>query len=496
MTEVGRTGAHQRVNQDALDSLQRALARVETDEERDWILAQRAKLLVDLYRGVEAVRDYEQLLESARGRGDHRAELDALLGLGWATYVAALDGQDSDVAHQSREVFAAAYDLGRELDDKASMIRALINSTFLTDFWPDYRAQAAANAREAQALSRELGDEELLIDSSIALQRFLDPPEQVERATALVDQLESRQDWVRLKEVTWHLMWAHLGCGNFESCVSCCDAGVRLAGELGAPPVMYATIKALALVQLGRYDAAWESLQEEVAGEGNHFGRAMKELGTGDYLLELRAFEKAAKILQQAMEQAERLKRAWMRRWAQALLAIAHVQAGQLDTVGADALVQESADAEAVPSALVRAEIALTEGRLDEALRYAEDAQSVAEKRGQRPTLVSALEVQLRVLVELERPREVVSLADAGVQIAQEMGSRPMLWRIRAVKAQALEMMGDAEAAAKEYQAAAEIIDELAQTIPDAELRRGFLADALVSTIVAASESSLRKEGE
>jgi hypothetical protein len=78
--------------------------------------------------------------------------------------------------------------------------------------------------------------------------------------------------------------------------------------------------------------------------------------------------------------------------------------------------------------------------------------------------------------------------------MAEGLGYRPLLWRIRAAKAQALETLGDGEAAAQEYRVAAEIVHELAETIPDAELRRGFLADAFVSSIIAASASSSRGE--
>ena len=65
-----------------------------------------------------------------------------------------------------------------------------------------------------------------------------------------------------------------------------------------------------------------------------------------------------------------------------------------------------------------------------------------------------------------------------------------MLWRIRALKAQALAALGQVEAATGEYQAAAAILLPLADEVPDAELRRNYLSSALVSSILAASRGS------
>jgi hypothetical protein len=65
------------------------------------------------------------------------------------------------------------------------------------------------------------------------------------------------------------LMQLHRARGNFARCIECCDAGIRLAAEIGSLPVMYPTEKAYALLYLGRYDAAWASLQREIADEAH-----------------------------------------------------------------------------------------------------------------------------------------------------------------------------------------------------------------------------------
>jgi len=142
------------------------------------------------------------------------------------------------------------------------------------------------------------------------------------------------------------------------------------------------------------------------------------------------------------------------------------------------------------------AELLLSEGTLDEALRQAEMAASQADQRGFRPAAVSALEVQVRILLRLHRPAEAVALADEALRAAEEMHYVPMVWRLSAAKAQALTRLGHTAEAAAAYQAAAAIIRQLTETIPDAALKHGFLSNPLVSSIMAAAHERTRSDKE
>ena len=73
---------------DALSDLAGALALAPAGPARDAILRQRAGLFLDLFDGQAAAADLESVLAAARARGDRAAELDALLALGRAHYVA------------------------------------------------------------------------------------------------------------------------------------------------------------------------------------------------------------------------------------------------------------------------------------------------------------------------------------------------------------------------------------------------------------------------
>jgi hypothetical protein len=68
----------------------------------------------------------------------------------------------------------------------------------------------------------------------------------------------------------------------------------------------------------------------------------------------------------------------------------------------------------------------------------------------------------------------------------------PMVWRLSAAKAQALTRLGHTAEAAATSQAAAAVIQQLAETIPDAALKHGFLSNPLVSSITAAAHESTR----
>jgi predicted ATPase len=69
-------------------------------------------------------------------------------------------------------------------------------------------------------------------------------------------------------------------------------------------------------------------------------------------------------------------------------------------------------------------------------------------------------------------------------------------WRIMAAKAQALTRLGNTAEAAAAYQAAAAVIRQLAETIPDAALTHSFLSNPLVSSIMAAAHERTRSERE
>ena len=91
LVKTGHKAAQRYANREALDAFQQALERVQMGEEYDRILGQCATLLLGLFRGKEAARDYERLLTSARQRGNRTQELESLPGLASASYIISID---------------------------------------------------------------------------------------------------------------------------------------------------------------------------------------------------------------------------------------------------------------------------------------------------------------------------------------------------------------------------------------------------------------------
>jgi len=254
-------------------------------------------------------------------------------------------------------------------------------------------------------------------------------------------------------------------------------------------PVLCHSAKAHALLDLGRYGAAWDSLQEEITDDEHRLSRGFNQLVSGLYLLELMAFERASVIFETVAENSRPLQRHRLARWAQSELARALIGARRLTRLRLQDIADEFARIGAGMPAVLEAEIALFFGQLDLALERAEAAVSLARDMDSRNYYVSGREVQLRALLQLGRPAEVVALADGALRMAWEMGYLPMVWRLQGARARALAALGRTHEATQEHEAAATLVGTLAQSIPDPELKRVFLSRALASLTLAAANS-------
>src|SRR5262249_41498570 len=158
------------------------------------------------------------------------------------------------------------------------------------------------------------------------------------------------------------------------------------------------------LIHLGRYREAWASLQDEVADDEHPFGRAVRDLGIGLYLVELFADNRAADLLADVAERARALRRLWLEGRAEAQRALALARAGpgrEVDSAPCD----REHDLTSNPRVLATgAEVALAEGRVEEALRAARAAAGHAAEQDTARERAAALSVAARALVDLGRP--------------------------------------------------------------------------------------------
>jgi predicted ATPase len=463
---------------EALGTFAEALQIASSGTERDAVLQARARLKLDLFRGNEAIEDLDPLLAQARESGNRDSEVELLLMRSRGYYILSLD--TPEYTEKTRTSYEEAYTLAKELGNKRAMCQALIPTAWFVDYWQEYRTQASRNIEEATDLARELGDEELEIEAASAHLRLVNLGQANEEALRIRERLEARRDPLRLKEHLFWMMWHHYLRAEFEQCVATCNDGIALAAQLGSPPVQYPSIKGLALTDLGRFDEAWASLQEEVADDEHPFGRCMRELGVAVWLGNIRALDRAEAKAKEVLEEAGRLSRTWMQRFMMDLLGLVAAWRGDAGKDLGAWVEHKSTEIGFQPTEIAQAELALARGEVETALGVADAIVEVGAKTGVRRARIMALEIALRALARLERWDDLRARADAAIAEAEETGFRTRLWRMLATRAQARATNGDAAGAAEDAAAARAIVDDMAARIEDSELRALFDADPAV----------------
>jgi tetratricopeptide (TPR) repeat protein len=451
-------------------------------------LNHRAHVLLELFRGKDAVADFETLQAIALKNNDRPSEVMTLLGLGRGNYILALDETDIDFAIRSKKFYESSYELAKEIGDKAGMIRALVPTTWFSDFWPENADQASENMKEAFKLSQELGDEDLILESKLAMTNTGTLYQREHLGEELRVELEARHDLPRLNILLFRLMFTHLGLGNFEKCVETCESGIEVAKTIGVPPVQYATIQALAYIRLGRFDDARRSLEEEVADEAHRFGKAFRDTGYGIYYLEILAYEKARETLESSIKQADLVGRAWLVNFGRFHLVRALEEGG----VGSNSEIESILnyfDPSKFINALIFGKFAYSSGDYVQALEMANNLENYAKENGRHPELASALLLKAQSSLATEQFNEAVSAAEEGIELAMELEYLPILWRLRGTRAETLKRLGQEKESAEEFKRASEIIEELAGNISEEDLRNTFLSNPIVTSILAAAKT-------
>jgi tetratricopeptide (TPR) repeat protein len=455
---------------EALDVLREAVDLLPAGELKDDLILQRCKVLLDVWRGSQAVDDLEQLLERRRQGSDRDKELETQLWVARALYVVSLDQQG--FAERAITAYEDTIDLARELNRPAELGQALVASTQLADYAPSYIAKARDHLQEAEQIAADIGSEDLEIEVATARLNIYLSRDENEIGEAVLEKLEKRRDPIRLNAHYFRMMWSTYGAGKLHRCIEICDAGTDLAYRIGTLPVQYPTIKGLAFMDLGRFEEAWQALDEEIADEEHRFGTALQDFGRMQYELNVGAFDAALARAPHVIEEAHALSRVWMLRWTANLMALAMAVPGNEGNLTRVRELIETTGYDADSSG--RAAIALAEGNSN-------TAEELLEKRLKSDSRYLELRGRLMTTGLLtsvyERTGQWEALRDSAKEIintAEQCDMNPLCWRQLVALSRAEAALGDSENSKAHQEKAEALWQQTMETIPEASHRDAY----------------------
>jgi tetratricopeptide (TPR) repeat protein len=125
-----------------------------------------------------------------------------------------------------------------------------------------------------------------------------------------------------------------------------------------------------------------------------------------------------------------------------------------------------------------QAELALLQGDAALALDITERLIGSAPGMSLRRVITFLWMLKGEALAVMGCTEEACSLLRAAIENAREMEERFLLWRLHASLGRLCRAMGRQSEAEKEFSTARELVEELANTVPDRELRDSFLRRA------------------
>jgi tetratricopeptide (TPR) repeat protein len=445
----------------------------------DELILQRCKMLLDIWRGHEAVEDLEKLLTRAKTGSDRHKELEAQRWMGRAYYVMSLDR--SGFTEKTRDSYNNTIALGRELGEMEIVGKTLVQTAQLLDYWPEYLGEVKKNLEEADRISREIDNDDISIDVAtmrLAPQLYL---EEYEFGEAVLEKLLTRRDPVRLNAHYFRMMWSSLAAGRLERCVEICSDGAALAYRIGTLPVQYPSIKAMALMELGRLDEAWQSIEEEIADEDHRFGAALQELGKFQFELNCGATEAAIARAPHVISEAKFLSRMWMLSWVSSSLAFAQVWTE--DDTRIEVLNRLIQDTGMSPRTIGKSAIKLASGAAKDVIFELKAIVNGPDRPMEVRNKSQAMLLLGLALVKQGDLKEAVEVTSDGVELCEQHQLRQTLWQIKALQANILDSLGDEESAMNLSKSVRVLRQEIEATIDIPEYLSSFKKNDTLNTL-------------
>jgi ATP/maltotriose-dependent transcriptional regulator MalT len=325
--------------------------------------------------------------------------------------------------------------------------------------------EAIEMSRRVQEIGRRHGDEALIAAGVLAEGRALLKLGRVDDGLALLDEAmlaalsdELPPDWTG--NIYCNLIAACHELGDLRRAGEWTEALDRWCGTLPAA-VLFAGICRVHRAQLLHLRGAWDDAEEEAARvceELRDIGAAT--VAEGHYEIgEIRRLRGDLDGADQAYARAHELGRDPQP--GLALLRLAQGRTGAAATSIRAALA--GAEHRLVRARLLPAqvEIALAEGDVVTARAAADELEAIAAAFGSSGLEALSLQARGALLLAEERAGPALDLLRSACRCWHEVGARHDAAKVRLVLVRAYEMLGDAEAAGRELDAAAIVFDEL-----------------------------------
>jgi len=274
-------------------------------------------------------------------------------------------------------------------------------------------------------------------------------------------------------------------------CLRDAEEAVALAGQLGlrSGEAFARIFLGLCLGPRGDYGRAFSSAETglNIAIEIEHGPwMATGYLLLGILSLELLALSSARQHLEKALALAKECGSLFLLRDATAFLASTCIAQGEY--IRAEVVLDEVFGTETPGKTMqtmaqrliwyARAELELARAHPEQALTILDQLISTARYVEDGRVIPHVWHLRGKVLIALGRVEEAEVVLCSARDAAQGQGARPLLWRICVTQGKLYRTQAKREQAEEAFSLARTIIEELAGSVPDRDLRDNFLRDA------------------